>query len=68
MGAGNGNAGSQLDTGQSSLDVKESDTQEDAQDFVTKALNPYGKSYNNSLVHKPVMWGINILWTTCHIH
>ncbi|XP_021916698.1 KAT8 regulatory NSL complex subunit 2 isoform X2 [Zootermopsis nevadensis] len=41
MGAGNGNAGSQLDTGQSSLDVKESDTQEDAQDFVTKALNPY---------------------------
>jgi hypothetical protein len=54
MGAGNVNAGSQLDSGQISLDVKEGDTQEDAQDFVTKALNPYGKSYSHSSIQKPV--------------
>jgi hypothetical protein len=50
MGAGNGNAGSQLDSGQSSLDVKEGDLQEDALDFVTKAFNPFGKSYSSSSV------------------
>jgi hypothetical protein len=48
MGAGNGNAGSQLDNGQIGLDVKEGDAQEDAQDFVTRALNPFGKPHSSS--------------------
>jgi hypothetical protein len=30
---------------QSGLDGKERETQEDAQDYVTKALNPFGKSH-----------------------
>jgi hypothetical protein len=39
VGTGIGDSNSQ----QSSLDVKEGEAQEDAQDFVTRALNPFGK-------------------------
>lgn len=43
MGAGSGDPGSQLDNGQGSMDGKEGEAHEDTQDFVTRALNPYGK-------------------------
>jgi hypothetical protein len=46
VGAGNGDASTQLDSGQNSLDGKEADAQEDSQDFVTRALNPFGKLYS----------------------
>jgi hypothetical protein len=47
--AGGGDTGTQLDSGQNSLDGKEGDAQEDGQDFVTRALNPFGKLYSSSL-------------------
>jgi hypothetical protein len=42
-GQGSGDTGMQLDSGQNSLNEKEGDAQEDGQDFVTRALNPFGK-------------------------
>jgi len=48
VGAGSGDTGTQLDSGQNSLDGKEGDAQEDGQDFVTRALNPFGKLYSSS--------------------
>lgn len=39
VGAGSGDS----NIWQSSLDGKEGETQEDAQDYVTRALNPFGK-------------------------
>lgn len=41
VGAGSGDTGMQLDSGQNSLDGKEGDAQEDGQDFVTRAVNPF---------------------------
>lgn len=59
MGAVSGDTGMQLDSGQNSLDGKEGDAQEDGQDFVTKALNPFGKLYSNRvLMH---LWGYIIV-------
>jgi hypothetical protein len=39
---------------QSGLDGKEGETQEDAQDYVTRALNPFGKPHISSVVCRPV--------------
>jgi hypothetical protein len=47
VGAGSGDTGSQLGSGQNSLDGKEGDAQEDAQDFVTRALSPFGMLYSS---------------------
>jgi hypothetical protein len=47
VGAGSGDTGTQLDSAQNSQDGKEGDAQEDAQDFVTRALNPFGKFYSS---------------------
>jgi len=40
-GQGSGDTGTQLDSGQNSLNGKDGDAQEDGQDFVTRALNPF---------------------------
>ena len=50
VGAGSGDTGTQLDSGQNSLDGKEGDAQEDGQDFVTRALNPFGKLYSSRVL------------------
>jgi hypothetical protein len=45
VGPGSAHTGTQLDSGQNSLNGREGDAQEDGQDFVTGALNPFGKLY-----------------------